>query len=112
MSEQQTKNGIFKEIDLQGKTIEDWCKEYCLANNMTNKHIDESWKEYLFDARWEEFFIVKDRLFQVVKVNDLDNSYYTQIDKLDDNTYSFYSTYYDGGTYLIECLEDELKNIL
>lgn len=112
MSEQKTQKGKIKEIDLQGKTIEDWCKEYCLEHNMTNKHVNESWKEYLFDARWEEFFIVKDRLFQIIEIKELDNSYYTQIDKLEDNTYSFYSTYYNGGTCLQECLEDELENIL
>lgn len=29
MSEQQTKRGKFKQIDLQGKTIEEWCEEQC-----------------------------------------------------------------------------------
>ena len=112
MSEQQIRKGIFKEIDLQGKSIEDWCKEYCLEHNMTNKFEDESWEEYLFDARWEEFFIVKNRLFQIIKNKGVNYRYYTQIDKLEDNTYSFYSTYYDGGTCLTERLEDELGNIL
>jgi hypothetical protein len=68
MSEQQTQRGKFKEVDLQGKTIEDWCQDYCLEHNLTNKHADESWKEYLFDIRWEEFFTVKDKLFQIIKM--------------------------------------------
>jgi hypothetical protein len=64
MSEQKTQKGKIKEIDLPCKSIENWCKNYCLGYNMTNKHLDKSWKEYLFDVRWEEFLLLKDRLFQ------------------------------------------------
>lgn len=111
MSEQQTKRGKFKEIDLQGKTIEEYCKEYCISRG-EEKDDNETWREFFFDMHWEDFFVVNDRLFQFIAVKNLDNSYYTQIDKEENGVYSFYSTYYDGGTCLTECLEYELEKML
>lgn len=111
MSEQQTKRGKFKEIDLQGKTIEEYCKEYCISRGI-KKRDDETWREFFLDTYWEKFFVVNDRLFQIIAVKNLDNSYYTQIDKEENGVYSFYSTYYDGGTCLMECLEYELEKML
>lgn len=112
MSEQQTKRGKFKKIDLQGKTIEEWCEEQCKKERKTNKWEDETWKEFFFDIYWSKFFIVKEQLFEIIEEKDLDSCYYTQIDKQDDGTYSFYSTYYNGNTCLQECLEDELEKMI
>lgn len=111
MSEQQTKRGKFKEIDLQGKTIEEYCKEYCISRG-EEKDDDETWREFFFDMYWEDFFVVNDRLFQLIAVEKLDSVNYTKIDKEDNGVYSFYSTFYNGGTYLTECLENKLEEML
>lgn len=111
MSEQQTQRGKFKEIDLQGKTIEEYCKGYCLSRDLTKSNC-ETWSEIFFDIYWDKFFVVNDRLFQVIAVEKLDSVKYTQIDKEDNGVYSFYSTFYDGGTCLTECLGDELEKML
>ena len=111
MSEQQAKRGKFKKVDLQGKTIEEWCEQQCVNLGKTNKWEDETWKEFFFDMYWDKFFTVKEELYEIIKVEDLDSCYYVQVDKQDDDTYSFYATYYDGGTDLRECLEDGLKGI-
>lgn len=108
MSEQQTKRGRFKKVDLQGKTIEVWCEEQCVKLGKTNKWEDETWREFFFDIYWDEYFVVNGELYQIIEVEDLDNCYYVQVDKQDDDTYQFYATYYDGGTYLTECLEEGL----
>mgnify|MGYP006898699744 CR=1 FL=1 len=50
-------------------------------------------------------------LYQILEVEDIDSCYYVQVDKQDDDTYSFYATYYDGGTCLTECLEEGIENI-
>ncbi len=111
MSEQQTKRGKFKEIDLQGKTIEEYCEEYCISRYAVKEDY-ETWTDLFFDVNWDKFFIVDDRLFQIIEIENLDNTYYTQIDEEVGGIYSFYSTYYNGGTCLTECLEDELKKML
>lgn len=111
MSEQQTKRGKFKEIDLQGKTIEEYCKEYCISRG-EEKDDDETWREFFFDMYWEDFFVVNDRLFQLIAVEKLDGVNYTKIDKEDNGVYSFYSTFYNGGTCLTECLENKLEEML
>ena len=111
MSEQQTQTGKFKKIDLQGKTIEEWCEEQCIKLGKTEKWEDETWKEFFFDMFWDDYFIVKDEVYQILEVEDIDNYYYVQVDKQDDDTYSFYATYYDGGTCLTECLEEGIKKL-
>ena len=111
MSEQQTRRGKFKEIDLKGKTIEEYCEEYCTSRDKV-KLYGETWREYFFDMYWDKFFVVNDRLFQIIAVEKLDSVKYTQIDKEDNGVYSFYSTFYDGGTCLTECLEDKLEKML
>lgn len=111
MSEQQTKRGKFKQIDLQGKTIEEWCEKQCKKEGKTKKWADETWKEFFFDMYWDEYFIVNDELYHILEVEDIDSCYYVQVDKQDDDTYSFYATYYDGGTCLTECLEEGIENL-
>jgi hypothetical protein len=111
MSEQQTERGKFKEIDLQGNTIEEYCEKYCRNLDIV-KFNCETWREIFFDINWDKFFVVNDRLFQILEIENLDNIYYTQIDEEEGGIYSFYSTYYNGGTCLTECLEDELEKIL
>ena len=111
MSEQQTQRGKFKEIDLKGKTIEEYCEEYCTSRGKVKSHY-ETWREFFFDMYWDKFFVVNDRLFQIIAVEKLDSVKYTQIDKEENGVYSFYSTFYDGGTCLTECLEDKLERIL
>lgn len=111
MSEQETKCGRIKEVDLQGKSIEEWCENYCKERGRC-KSDWETWTEFLFDIDYEKYLIVDNRLFEIIEIESLDNSYYTRIDKQNNNTYTFYSTYYNGGTCLTECLEDELKLIL
>ena len=111
MSEQQTQRGKFKEIDLKGKTIEEYCEEYCVSRHAVKEDY-ETWADLFFDVNYDKFFTVNDRLFQIIAVENLDNIYYTQIDKEENGVYSFYSTYYDGGTCLMECLEYELEKML
>lgn len=111
MSEQETKIGKLKLVDLQNKTIEQYCEEHCISRGRT-KSCYETWEEFFFDINWGKYVKVKDKLFQIIDEQDLYNNYYTQIDKIDDDTYSFYSTYYNGGTCLTECLEYELEKML
>lgn len=111
MSEQQTQRGKFKEIDLQGKTIEEYCKEYCISRGIT-KSTCETWREVFLDINLDNFFIVNNRLFQILEIENLDSNYYTQIDEEVGGIYSFYSTYYNGDTCLTECLKDGLQEML
>lgn len=110
MSEQQIQRGKFKKVDLQGNTIEEWCEQQCVNLGITNKRHDETWKWFFFDLYCDRFFIVNDELYEIIEVEDLEIDY-VQVDKQDNDIYSFYATYYDGGTCLTECLEDGLKEI-
>ena len=82
-----------------------------LNQGKTKKWADETWEEFFFDIYWDKYFIVNDELYQILEVEDIDSCYYVQVDKQDDDTYSFYATYYDGGTCLTECLEEGIENL-
>lgn len=41
MSEQQTQRGKFKEIDLQGKTIEEYCEGYCISRGINDLTMED-----------------------------------------------------------------------
>lgn len=112
MRGQQTQRGEFRKIDLQGKTIEKWCEEYCKIKGETGKWESQTWRDFFFDMYGDEYFVVNDEIYQILEVEDLDyHCYYVHVGKLDANTYSFFTTYYNGVICLTECLEDGLDNI-
>jgi hypothetical protein len=112
MRGQQTQRGEFKKVDLQGKTIEKWCEEQCIIRGETGKWEYETWRKFFFDIYGDEYFVVNDEVYQILEVEDLYyHCYYVHVGKQDDDTYSFFATYYNGVTDLKECLEDGLDTI-
>lgn len=103
--------GTFKKIDLQGKTIEEWCKEQCINQGQIDRCEDETWEDLFFCIHDDEYFIINDELYQILKIEYIENYSYVKVDKQDDNTYSFHTIYHDGTTCLIECLAEGLNNM-
>jgi hypothetical protein len=58
-----------------------------------------------------EYFIINDELYQILKIEYIKNYFYVKVNKQDDNTYSFHTIYHDDTTCLIECLAKGLNNI-
>lgn len=114
MSEQETVKGKLRKIDLQGKTLEEWAKDYILANYtiFAMPSIYKSWLEMLLSVFYKKFYIFNDILFEFIELEDIDDSYFCFVEDNKDGTYSFYASYYNGGTCLQECLDDEFTKIL
>ena len=109
MSEEVSYKGEF--IDLSERfmlDLEELCELICLIHNY-KQYEDEEFLTTLL-ANNDDYFTVAGRLFKITSKIKID-VYETFISK-DSDKYQFVSTFYNGGTYLHECLEDELlKNI-
>ena len=115
MSEQETIKGKIKKVDLQGKTLEEWAKEYVCTNYtvLAIPSVYNSWLEILLNVFHERFYLYNNEtLFEFIEKTEIDDSYFCFIEDNKDGTYSFYTSYYNGGTCLQECLDDKFKNIL
>ena len=110
MSDVQTHIGKVKKLNLNGKTVEEFCKEYCEKENISyNDYFFEYFKEHLF----EKYIVTENSIFEIIKderQKDYCNISYIS-EKNDNDEYEFVMQFYDGGTCLSEMLEHALKNI-
>lgn len=114
MSEQKTITGKLKEVDLQGKTAEEWAKEYCKVHYNIEKldEYTESWIHQLM-GETDKFIHAKGHIFEIVEFEDISDEDYCVISKQpDDGTYTFCTSFYNGSTYLVEILEETLNDII
>jgi hypothetical protein len=114
MSCQETIKGVIKKVDLMYKTPEKYAKD--LLNGLGKDTLPtyyDSWIKYLCNEYYYEFLYIKGTLFKFVEYTDVsDESDYCHIKDNKDGTYSFITSFYNGGTCLQEMLEDGLKKIL
>lgn len=112
MSDTHTIVGKIKKVDLQGKSIEEFAKEHMSFINDKLPSYHKSYTEYLIEYYdYKKYFIVKDKLYEITEYKDFDYEDFCVINENIDETYSFVTSFYDGGTCLIEMLEDEMSNI-
>ena len=110
MSEQRTYMGKFWEIDTCGETPEEYAEWYMKQNQKTElPTYYDTWVEYACcDAG---FMVINDKLYKIDITSDIDNSDFCVIHKETDGSYSFATSFYDGGTYLEEMLSDEFERM-
>lgn len=56
------------------------------------------------------YVILNDVLYSITDHN-IDNDYYCILNENEDGSYNYYTHFYNGGTCLEECLEDELNKV-
>ena len=117
MSHTETHFGKLRKVDI-GDSLENWCKEQCNKEGITelsdyNKKYVNSWV-YEFRNSWidnNRIIIVGEEVFEIfdhIESEDEDIDYMV---KNPDGTYTFLMQFYNGGTYLGECLEEGLNRI-
>lgn len=110
MSWQETIKGKFQKVDLPGLSIQDIAK-IILTNKGKDTSNTDDYLEYLLDEYYDEYFTVKDTLYRIIEREDLENCEFCEIDNNNDGTYSFITSFYNGGTHLIEMLQDKIKSL-
>jgi hypothetical protein len=111
MSEQRTYIGKFWEIDTGGKTPEEYAKLCMKGIGITElPSYHDNWLEYLLDES-DKVIMLKGKLYRIKINHDIDDSNFCVIHKETDGSYSFATSFYDGGTYLEEVLTDEFERM-
>jgi len=89
--------------------LENKCKELYKNSNQNMKDVPTFYKTYIEAIQCEDldYIIINDNIFKII--NNKINRYTTHITKNKDGTYNFTSSFYNGGTSLNECLEEEMK---
>ena len=110
MSEQRTYIGKLWELDLDGKTPEEYAKQYMHDTGKTElPTYHDNWLEYLLDYYDSKFIMLKGKLYNLSIETELDESDFCVIHKETDGFYTFATSFYDGGTYLEEVLTNEFE---
>ncbi len=121
MSHTELHTGKLRQIDLLGKTAEEWAKEKCIELQNGNDELQE-YDTYLQDLlcyhAWnhseleERFFHSKGRIFEIFEHVEHDDCYGIYELYPDGNgNYNFIMSFSNGETCLAECIEEELTNI-
>lgn len=106
MSEMETHVGTLREIDLGGLTLEEKCKELCDQHNVKMANYYKCYQELLEDML-DDWYIVLNGVLYRIDDKEVDDDYCCQITENNDGSLSYYARFYNGGTCLIECLENE-----
>lgn len=119
MSSTETHFGKVKDITDVTKTIEEQCKTLIQKQfSENNKNFDDidysiynSFKEWINDEYYEKYLIIKDKIYEILEDEELDESNIFIATKNEDNTINFFVQFYNGGCCLNEAIEMALKNM-
>lgn len=115
MSQTELHIGKLRKITLkENQSLEDFYKEKLEEINITKlRSYDNDWEDAFRDAYQDKYFIVNDTIweaFEHEEKDDSDDIY--ELKENPDGTLSFVMKFYNGGTCLSECMEEELENYL
>ena len=112
MRQEEIHIGKLKKVDLGNKSVEEWCKNRCNLEGITElRSYNNNWTEEFRDTFYEKYFFAKGQIFEAFDHKEFD---YKDIYYLKDNgdgTFDFVMKFYNGGTCLSECIEEELEKI-
>lgn len=106
MSDYESHTG--KLILLEPKDGEDF-KEQCKRLFLQNGGELEEYNDYsdLFSEFYNKYLYINEGIYQIIDHKELgEEDMFCKIHKNDDDTYSFHTRFYNGGTCLSEMLED------
>lgn len=119
MSDYETIKGKIRKIDLQGLSVEEYAERIVNEKGLASEvgqgpYFYETNLEFLkwYDD-WEEgqYVTIDDELYLIYDKSEFDSSCYVQLTPIGDDTYEFHTSFYNGGTYLTEMIEDGIKRL-
>lgn len=112
MSEMERHIGKIKKVDLNGLTIEEWCKKRCEEFGFKKEFYYNSYRDVLFDKDIPTVVDKNKNVWEIIEdKEEEDTEDISILTPNNDGTYSYIMQFYNGGTCLSEMLEDCIKNI-
>lgn len=112
MSHTETHIGKLRKVDFQGKTKEEWCEMKCREMGKTEIDLyNHSWEEQLRDTAYQKYFFANGEIWQAFEHRELDDTDLYELIPHEDGTVSFAMQFYNGGTCLTECIEEQLEKL-
>ncbi len=120
MSWQETHTGIFRKLDMSVMSLEGHFKNLCntyfdveVVKEERRVTWQETWERLTFNSglHYGRFFVHNEELYEVVEDNDLDNEDFVNVQKLDEENYSFVTSFYNGGASLNDMLKEGLNGL-
>lgn len=112
MSDYESHIGKLRKVDLQEKTREEFFKLKCEEAGY-NEMKGSDWQDtalYYADF-YEKYFVVNDEVWELFDHVEPDSFDGINIIDNKDGSYSFSTTFYNGGTCLSEVLEEALSEL-
>lgn len=113
MSEMEFHRGVLREVEgLPGEDLEDLCKRLCKKEGISEPlDADDNYEDNLLNKSMEEYISVNGILFEVIEHEKFSEDDFT-VTKLSNGDYLFSGGFYNGGTCLSECIEENLEALL
>lgn len=120
MSEIELHTGILKEVDTKGLTAEEWIKRWVDNYLDTNKcsyysdhknDPDFNYTDAFYDLTYHNPYVITGNKIFKIYDNLIESDFVCNMNKNSNGDYTYTTQFYNGGTCLLEVLEDELKSI-
>lgn len=106
MSTQKTYKGTLTPVDLDGLTVAQKIQEILGTTELP--FFTETWVEALEEGRNDYFYDSNTEILYHLHKEELDDNFIS-VESHDDGSYSFVTSFYNGGTYLGEMLQGGLS---
>lgn len=107
--------GRLRKVDLQGKSVEEWCEEQCklLGIKKNGYTLKYTWTELLKEYQYGReatgsYHIIDDNIYQLIHHRELTEDFDVFWFEPDGDI-QFAVEFYNGGTCLEEVMEDGVK---
>lgn len=111
MSDTELHSGKLRLLEkIEGESLEQQCRRLWIENGKNDEEFD--FDEFFYDMN-RKYVKLKEQVWELFDHNKMDSGdSFCKMTPSPDGSYSFITSFYNGGTYLEEMLEDALEEVL
>lgn len=90
------------------ESLEEQCKRLSKKSELPDPEYYITWQEYLRDVFDGTYIIIDNIVYEIYDHFETDDSDFFKVIPFDSGTFIFVGSFYNGGTCLNECIEEEM----